>query len=78
MNKEELINRHAKSLKNQVGTSLAIEECIHIMECVINETINNIRYCKSDSDKLKCSGCKKPLNDGLCGNCCSSLASGMY
>lgn len=25
-----------------------------------------------------CGGCKKPLHDGLCGSCCSSLASGMY
>lgn len=28
--------------------------------------------------ELKCSGCKKILNDGLCGSCCGDLASGMY
>lgn len=28
--------------------------------------------------ELKCEGCKKPLNSGLCGSCCSDLASGMY
>ena len=27
---------------------------------------------------IKCSGCKKPLNDGLCDSCCSDLASGNY
>ena len=30
------------------------------------------------SEQLKCSGCNKPLHDGLCGGCCSDLASGMY
>ena len=30
------------------------------------------------SELLKCYGCKKPLHDGLCGSCCSDLASGMY
>lgn len=29
-------------------------------------------------EELKCEGCKKPLNGGLCGSCCSDLASGMY
>ena len=28
--------------------------------------------------ELKCEGCKKPLDSGLCGNCCSDLASGNY
>lgn len=27
---------------------------------------------------LKCEGCKKPLNSGLCSSCCSDLASCMY
>lgn len=40
----------------------------------IEEAINYNRCCT----ELKCSGCKKPLNDGLCGSCCSDLASGMY
>lgn len=30
------------------------------------------------SEQLKCYGCKKPLHDGLCGSCCSDLASGNY
>ena len=30
------------------------------------------------SEQLKCSGCNKPLHDGLCGGCCSDLASGNY
>ena len=28
--------------------------------------------------ELKCEGCKKPLNSGLCGSCCTDLVSGMY
>jgi hypothetical protein len=50
------------------------EELKEYVEAAINYT----RCCKSDSEQLKCSGCKKPLHDGLCGSCCSSLASGMY
>lgn len=42
------------------------------------KNINTIQCCKSDSEQLKCSGCKKPLHDGLCGRCCSDLANGMY
>jgi hypothetical protein len=30
------------------------------------------------SEPLKCEGCKKPLDSGLCANCCSDLASGNY
>lgn len=32
----------------------------------------------ASAEQLKCSGCKKPLHDGLCGSCCSDLASGNY
>ena len=28
--------------------------------------------------ETKCSGCNKPLQSGLCGDCCSDLASGMF
>lgn len=28
--------------------------------------------------QLKCSGCNKPLHNGLCGGCCSDLLSGNY
>lgn len=38
------------------------------------EAINYTRCCT----ELKCEGCKKPLNSGLCGSCCNDLASGMY
>ena len=29
-------------------------------------------------EETKCSGCNKPLQSGLCGDCCSDLASGMF
>lgn len=29
-------------------------------------------------EKLVCEGCKRPLLSGLCGDCCSDLASGNY
>ena len=29
-------------------------------------------------EETKCSGCDKPLQSGLCGECCSDLASGMF
>ena len=40
-------------------------------QCTINGVVKQ-------SEQLKCSGCEKPLHDGLCGSCCSDLASGMY
>lgn len=45
MNKEEIINRHAQALKNQVGTSLAIDECKGIMASMMNEVINYTHHC---------------------------------
>lgn len=42
------------------------------------KNISVIQCCKSDSEQIKCSGCKKPMNVGLCGSCCSDLANGMY
>ena len=29
-------------------------------------------------EETKCSGCDKPLQSGLCGECCSDLVSGMF
>ena len=43
MNKAEIISRHAQALKNQVGTSLAIDECEDIMASMMNEAINYTR-----------------------------------
>ena len=40
--------------------------------------ILNIPVVVGRSEQLKCSGCEKPLHDGLCGACCSDLASGNY
>ncbi|WP_372938457.1 hypothetical protein [Seonamhaeicola sp.] len=45
-----------------------------MLQSMRNEAINYTCCCT----ELKCSGCKKPLNDGLCGSCCSDLASGNY
>ena len=59
MNKAEIISRHAQALKNQVGTSLAIDECEDIMASMMNEAINYTHCCESDSEQLKCS-CSKP------------------
>ena len=52
MNKAEIITRHAQALKNQVGTSLAIDECEDIMASMMNEAINYTHSCKSDSELL--------------------------
>ena len=46
MNKAEIISRHAQALKNQVGTSLAIDECEDIMASMMNEAINYTRCCE--------------------------------
>ncbi len=53
MNKAEIISRHAQALKNQVGTSLAIDECEDIMASMMEEAINYTHCCKSDSELLK-------------------------
>ena len=45
MNKAEIISRHAQALKNQVGTSLAIDECEYIMASMMNEAINYTHCC---------------------------------
>lgn len=39
MNKEQLINRHARSLKSLVGTGLAQDECRDIIKYAINEAL---------------------------------------
>lgn len=52
MNKAEIISRHAQALKNQVGTSLAIDECEDIMASMMNEAINYTHCCESDSELL--------------------------
>ena len=52
MNKAEIISRHAQALKNQVGTSLAIDECEDIMASMMNEAINYTHSCESDSELL--------------------------
>ena len=70
MNKAEIISRHAQALKNQVGTSLAIDECEDIMASMMNEAINYTHCCTEffceDEDleysskkcKEQCNGCK--------------------
>ena len=45
-------------------------------ELPVNEL--NIHLVVGQSEQLKCSSCEKPLHDGLCGACCSDLASGNY
>lgn len=51
-----------------------MEECLTKFLEWHKAAISVTRCC----EELKCEGCKKPLNSGLCGGCCSSLASGMY
>ena len=33
---------------------------------------------EGQSEQIKCEGCNEPFSNGLCGSCCSDLASGMY
>ena len=53
MNKAEIISRHAQALKNQVGTSLAIDECEDIMASMMNEAINYTRCCETSTIVVK-------------------------
>jgi hypothetical protein len=39
MNKEQLINRHARNLKSLVGTGLAQDECQDIIKYAVNEAL---------------------------------------
>ena len=40
MKKEELINKHARSLKSSVGTGLALDECQEIIKHAVNEALS--------------------------------------
>ena len=73
----ELLNRlKAKQKENKLGKSLQTKlQAFLEVEKLINLPISGV---VKQSEQLKCSGCEKPLHDGLCGSCCSDLASGMY
>ena len=56
------------------GTIYLSDERTERLKEIIQQAINFIPCCT----ELKCEGCKKPLDRGLCGNSCSDLASGNY
>ncbi len=47
MNKEQLINRHARNLKSLVGTGLAIDECQDIIKYAVIEALTLYGVVKS-------------------------------
>lgn len=73
MNKAEIISRHAQALKNQVGTSLAIDECEDIMASMMNEAINYTHCCTELKAKRECYKSEEPCKydcSGLCKESC--------
>jgi len=40
MNKAEVIERHARNLKSEVGTGLSTNECYQIIKSAVNEVLN--------------------------------------
>ena len=55
MNKEQLINRHARNLKSLVGTGLAQDECQDIIKYAVNEALT--LYGVGSSLPKVCKGC---------------------
>jgi len=63
MNKAEVIERHARNLKSEVGTGLSTSECYQIIKSAVNEVLNlpcvtnrtcyTCKYCMYESTKPK-------------------------
>lgn len=62
-------------------TEREICECVDHRKNVLRfvEDLRQVKKCSiPDVGESVCGGCKKPLHDGLCGSCCTDLASGNY
>ena len=71
---KEIIENEMDCLITDVDFVIKKEGSLQALVNMLEAAINYTRCCT----ELKCEGCKKPLNDGLCGSCCTDLASGMY
>ena len=64
MNKKQLIDRHARTLKSWVGTSLAKDECIGIIKNAVDEALILCEVSRSyPSEGEKDLWAKEYLND---------------
>ena len=60
MDKEQLINRHARNLKSLVGTGLAQDECKDIIKYAVNEALTLYGVSKRFSPKASTHVLNKP------------------
>jgi hypothetical protein len=76
------MNELLEDLKNEIescrisvagGNNINVDDALNTLK-ELKEAITVTPCCT----ELKCEGCKNPLNSGLCGSCCSDLASNMY
>ena len=69
MNKEQLINRHARNLKSLVGTGLAQDECQDIIKYAVNEALTlygvggSKRFERADLLRAYQAGCLENKDD---------------
>lgn len=63
MKKAEVIERHARNLKQEVGTGLSTSECYQIIKSAVNEVLNLpcviVPVCELHPDA---SGCEHRIN----------------
>lgn len=83
MEYKDLVKHHTQLIKDKNDNKWEVVETSDLEE--ICEAYHQhklkllgITNVVGQSEQLKCSGCNKPLRNGLCGECCSDLASGMY
>ena len=72
MNKTEVIERHARNLKSEVGTGLSTSECYQIIKSAVNEVLNLPVIIIMNTEGEVCVACGKTLTESEAngGNCC--------